>query len=160
MVLKILIFKILFLLLLFSANITNAKTIMGKAKVIDGDTIHINKNKIRLHGIDAPEKKQKCIFNSKKWSCGKQSGIELKKLINHQTTKCYVKDVDIYNRYVAICYVNEVNLNQAMVKKGWALAYKYYSTDYINEEYFAQNKKLGIWKGTFELPYIYRKRNK
>ena len=41
--------------LIFATNFANSKTIFGKARIIDGDTIHIKSNKIRLHGIDAPE---------------------------------------------------------------------------------------------------------
>ena len=67
MALKILIFKFFLFLLFSSCSIVNAKTIIGKAKIIDGDTININLNKIRLHGIDAPETKQNCIFQKKKW---------------------------------------------------------------------------------------------
>ena len=54
MVVKILIFNLFFILISLS-TVSSGKTIFGKAKVIDGDTIHINKNKIRLHAIDAPE---------------------------------------------------------------------------------------------------------
>ena len=157
---KILIFKIFFLLFLLSNNVLNSKTITGKPKIIDGDTVHINKYKIRLHGIDAPERNQKCIFNKKKWLCGNQATNELKKLINNEIIKCVTSDIDIYKRYVAICFVNETNLNQIMVKNGWALAYRYYSTDYIKEERYARENNLGIWRGEFEKPYIFRKKNK
>ncbi len=44
--------------------------ITGKPRVIDGDTIEINDQRIRLHGIDAPEAKQTCIENGKRWRCG------------------------------------------------------------------------------------------
>ena len=83
---------ILFSLLIFFISTTlstsNDKTISGKAKVIDGDTIKINKKKIRLFGIDAPEKKQICkkiyisffIFNFQKdYKCGEESTLALLK---------------------------------------------------------------------------------
>ena len=65
---KILIFKILifFYLIIFCFNAFSLEIIKGKAKVIDGDTIHIGKNKIRLHGIDAPEINQNC-FHRPSW---------------------------------------------------------------------------------------------
>ena len=160
MVRKILIFKLFFFAILLFNSILNAETIVGKPKIIDGDTIHINEKKIRMHGIDAPEKNQKCIFQKAEWPCGKQATIELKKLINNQTIRCVTNDIDIYNRYVAICSTKIDNLNQIMVKKGWAIAYRYYSNDYIIEEKYARENKLGIWKGKFEEPYIYRKKNK
>ena len=71
-----------------------------------------------------------------------------------------INDVDIYNRYIAICTVNSININQWMVKNGWAIAYRYYSTDYVNDEIFARENKLGIWKSKFIEPYLYRKKNK
>jgi endonuclease YncB( thermonuclease family) len=149
-----------FFILLFLSNYSFAKTIIGKAKVIDGDTIHIKNNKIRLHGIDAPETKQTCKIDKEEWFCGKQSKNELKKIINNQSVECVVNDIDIYNRYVAICVSNNINLNQWMVKNGWAIAYRYYSTDYIIEEKYARDNILGIWKSEFLKPYQYRKNNK
>ena len=59
---KILIFKLIFfLIIIYSLPVFAEEIIYGKPKVIDGDTIHIGKNKIRLFGIDAPEKDQICI---------------------------------------------------------------------------------------------------
>ena len=156
---KKIIFIICVILFLTSSN-SFSKTIIGQAKIIDGDTIHIKNNKIRLHGIDSPETKQTCKIDSQIWFCGKQSTEELKKIINNQSVECTVNDIDIYNRYVAICLVNDINLNQWMVKNGWAIAYRYYSTDYIIEEKYARDNKLGIWKSEFLKPYQYRKKNK
>ena len=101
------------ILLLFVTNISHSKTIIGKARIIDGDTIHIKSNKIRLHGIDAPETKQTCKINNENWFCGKQSTKELKNLINNQKVECITNDVDRYNRHIAICFVNEIHINQA-----------------------------------------------
>ena len=156
-------FKIFILILtslVFITNFANSKTILGKAKIIDGDTIHIKSNKIRLHGIDAPETKQTCKIDNQDWYCGKQSTKELKNLIKKQKVECNVNDVDRYNRYVAICFVNQININQWMVKNGWAIAYRYYSEDYVLEEKYANDKKLGIWKSEFIEPYAYRKKQK
>ena len=146
--------------LIFLTNFGNSRTIMGKARIIDGDTIHIKSNKIRLHGIDAPETKQTCKIDDEDWYCGKQSTKELKNLINNQKVECITYDVDRYNRYIAICFVNEIHINQWMVKNGWAIAYRYYSTDYIIEEKYARDNILGIWKSEFLKPYQYRKNNK
>ena len=160
MVQKILIFKIFFLIFLFNNNLIYAKTIIGIATVIDGDTIHINNNKIRLLGIDAPEKNQTCLHEDKNWECGKQSTFELKKIINEKNVKCQTTDIDKYKRYVAICYINNLNINQTMVRKGWAIAYRYYSDAFIKDEDYARKNKAGIWKSIFEEPYKFRKKNK
>ena len=47
-----------------------------------------------------------------------------------------------------------------MVLNGWAIAYRYYSFDYIDEEKQAKYEKKGIWSGEFEEPYLFRKKNK
>jgi endonuclease YncB( thermonuclease family) len=160
MVQKILIFKIIFFIFLFNNNLIYAETIIGIATVIDGDTINIDNNKIRLHGIDAPERKQTCLDEDKNWECGKQSTFELKKIINDQNVKCRITDIDQYKRYVAICYINDLNINQTMVRKGWAIAYRYYSDAFIKDEDYARKNKAGIWKSIFEEPYKFRKKNK
>ena len=160
---NILIFKfflIFFIFFFFFNGTQNQKLISGKAKIIDGDTIHIGSNKIRLHGIDAPELNQDCNYDNKKWKCGQQSKKFLLNLINLDEVSCQVKTVDRYQRYIAICFVNNLNINEMMVKNGWAIAYRYYSKDYVDEEFIAKKNKVGIWKGKFIEPYLFRKKNK
>ena len=159
MAVRYLIFSIIFSLT-FCFNQAYGKTIYGKAKIIDGDTIHIGSYKIRLHAIDAPEMKQKCTNNRKKWSCGLESTRFLKNLIGNDQIYCETNGQDKYKRYIGVCYKNNIDLNSEMVINGWAIAYKYYSLDYIKEEQIAKSKKVGIWIGEFEEPYEFRKRNK
>ena len=130
MAVKILIFNF-FLILIFFSAVLSGKTIFGKAKVIDGDTIHIYKNKIRLHAIDAPETNQTCNKNNKVWNCGIESTKFLKKLIGKNKIECITTGKDQYNRFIGICYKNNLDLNSEMVLNGWAIAYRYYSKDYV-----------------------------
>ena len=53
-----------------------------------------------------------------------------------------------------------LDLNSTMVLNGWAIAYRYYSKDYVEEEEEAKRDKKGIWIGDFEEPYLFRKKNK
>ncbi len=138
----------------------NQMIISGKAKIIDGDTIHIENNKIRLHGIDAPELNQNCKHENNDWECGQQSKKYLIKLIDLNAVNCQIIGIDRYKRYIGICYVNKLNINKMLVKNGWAVAYRYYSKDYTDEEFIAKKMKMGIWRGEFEEPYIFRKKNK
>ncbi len=156
---RYLIFSIFFVLVFFF-NETYGKTIFGKAKIIDGDTIHIGNYKIRLHAIDAPETKQRCSKENKKWNCGIESTRFLKNLIGNDKIQCDTNGKDKYNRYIGVCYKNNIDLNSQMVINGWAIAYRYYSLDYVKEEMIAKSKKVGIWNGEFEEPYIFRKKNK
>ena len=162
---KILIFKLFiffcfFLLFLFSYNVQSQNLIKGKAKIIDGDTIHIDNNKIRLHGIDAPEIKQTCTINNENWNCGIKSEKALKNFILDREVSCQIVDIDRYQRFIGICFVNNENINKYMVKNGWAIAYRYYSLEYVEDEERAKENNAGIWEGEFEEPYEFRKKQK
>ena len=129
----------------------------GKARVTDGDTIRFGETRVRFFGIDAPEIKQKCVFNDKTWNCGIEARIALVKMIAEQEVSCEKKDKDRYGRIVAVCKVGGVNLNALMVREGWALAYRKYSRDYVDEELIAKDGKTGLWKGTFKRPWEWRR---
>ena len=152
---------ILFLIILLNLN-TKLITgeIYGSSVVTDGDTIKILHNKIRLHGIDAPERNQKCIKNKKIYNCGVVATEALIKKINKNAVKCLTqKNKDRYNRFIGICFVKQENLNKWMVRNGYAIAYRRYSKDYILDEQFAKINKLGLWSGTFLKPEKWRKLN-
>ena len=144
------------------------KVISGIAKVTDGDTIKIDKKKIRLMGIDAPEIKQKCkrpwlsfIFISfeKEYLCGEVSSNKLKKLINGKNIICKYSSKDRYKRFIAECFKNKTNINSWMVRNGQAVAYRKYSKKFIEQENIAKKEKTGLWSGTFEMPWDWRKKN-
>mgnify|MGYP006134718301 FL=1 len=152
---------ILFIIILLNLN-TKVITgeIYGSSVVTDGDTIKILHNKIRLHGIDAPERNQKCIKNKKIYNCGVVATEALIKKINKNAVKCLTqKNKDRYNRFIGICFVKQENLNKWMVRNGYAIAYRRYSKDYILDEQFAKINKLGLWSGTFLKPEKWRKLN-
>ncbi len=131
--------------------------IQEEIRIIDGDTIHINKIKYRLHGIDAPEIKQLCKMEEKNYKCGAKSKEFLVFLIGKKSVKCNKKNIDRYKRIVAECFAGQTNLNKELVRNGWALAYRDYSREYIIDEKFAQKNNLGMWKGTFIQPKKWRK---
>ena len=149
-------FFLIFLFILFQSY---EKTIYGKPKIIDGDTIHIGKNKIRLHGIDAPERNQKCFTSNNEWDCGKESTNSLIGLINSRKVSCIILDQDRYKRDIGECYINNLNINKWMVQNGWALAYRYYSKKYVEVENLAKENNSGLWVREFENPWDFRKKN-
>ncbi|MBG76390.1 MAG: hypothetical protein CFH22_01030 [Alphaproteobacteria bacterium MarineAlpha5_Bin12] len=156
---KILIFKFLFLFFIINFSILAQEIVEGNVKVIDGDTIHIGKNKIRLHGIDAPERNQKCFTSNNEWDCGKESTNSLIGLINSRKVSCIILDQDRYKRDIGECYINNLNINKWMVQNGWALAYRYYSKKYVEVENLAKENNSGLWVGEFENPWDFRKKN-
>ena len=150
---------IVIILLNLNTRIT-ASEIYGLAIITDGDTIKILNNKIRLHGIDAPEKRQKCIKNAKEYNCGIVATEALIKKIGKKAVKCLTqKNKDRYNRFIGVCFVDQEDLNKWMVRNGYAIAYRRYSKDYILDEDFAETNKLGLWSGTFLIPEKWRKLN-
>lgn len=125
-------------------------------RVIDGDTIEIldgeNKKRARLYGIDAPELKQ---------AYGEQSKRFLGSLIDRKNVEIIQKDKDKYGRILAIIKLEGKDINQIMVKSGFAWAYIYYSDSYLNEEKEARAKKIGLWKDENPTePYKWRKKNR
>jgi endonuclease YncB( thermonuclease family) len=154
------IFKVVTVFLFFLTFKVVAGEIVGNPIITDGDTIKIIKKRIRLHGIDAPENKQLCKKNSKEYSCGKIATDALAKKINRNQVRCRVQDrLDRYKRYVGVCFVESINLNQWMVRNGHAVAYRKYSKDYIKDENYAKKNKLGLWSGDFINPEKWRKLN-
>ena len=135
------------------------QAIVGVANVIDGDTIEIHGARIRFHGIDAPESRQECIrADGKSWRCGQQAAFALSDRIGRATVRCEPRDRDRYGRVVAVCFKDGEDLNRWLVRNGWAVAYRKYSTDYVADEERAKRAKLGIWSGSFEMPWDWRAR--
>ena len=141
-------------------------SITGKARIIDGDTISINKTKIRFSGIDAPESSyygqtQYCRrSNGKIWACGKKASSKLKKLINGQEVQCTNEGNDRYGRTLSICYANGMDLQAEMVRSGMAVAYLRYSNRYENEQIEAMIAQVGIWGGPFVEPEDWRRQSR
>ena len=132
--------------------------VVGQPRIIDGDTIEISGERIRLHGIDTPETNQQCIDGSgKHWACGRRATSALIDLIRNQIVTCEGRKRDRYKRVIGVCFVGQQNLNAAMVRQGWALAYRKYSTDYIAQEAVAKSDKVGIWSSQFVSPWDWRR---
>ena len=154
------IFKV-FTIFIFSLTFkATAGEIAGSPIITDGDTIKIINKRIRLHGIDAPESKQLCKKNFTEYRCGIIATEALVKKINKNQVRCIVQDkLDRYKRYIGVCFVEAINLNQWMVRNGHAVAYQRYSKDYIKDEDYAKKNKLGLWSGDFINPEKWRKLN-
>ena len=142
-----------------------AETIKGKIiRVIDGDTVIARtvdnkKIKIRLSGIDAPEKKQSHGIEAKNF---------LKNLISSKIVKISISKKDKYKRYLGMIFLNKTNINLELVKSGNAWAYRRYlkkmnkkmEEAFIKAESLAQYEKNGLWKKPSPIPpWIWRKNN-
>ena len=147
-----------FLLLISLLLVTQ---VISEVRVIDGDTLIIEQKKIRLSGIDAPEKSQLCLnLNKVIYSCGVIAYEKLNQLIidsDFQLIKCKDFSKDHYGRFISNCWIGNIFINSWMVRNGWAMAYQKYSMEFVKEENDAKKEKLGIWNGQFVEPWNWRK---
>ncbi|MEE9290942.1 MAG: thermonuclease family protein, partial [Alphaproteobacteria bacterium] len=119
-----------------------AQDITGSARVIDGDTIDISGQRIRIHGIDAPESKQWCRIGMAEIECGKEATRAMRSHIAGNPVNCQERDVDRYRRVVAVCFNAEGrDVGAELVREGWALAYRRFSLEYVAEEREAKASK-------------------
>ena len=128
-------------------------------KIIDGDTIHLNDEKIRFTGIDTPELKQTCKKNSEIIYCGVEAKQLLIDKIGKDKVICVREGKDRYKRTLAECFVNDLSLSRYLVREGYAFAYRKYSKRFINDEDFARKNNIGMWSMKFEYPWDWRKKN-
>jgi len=138
---------------LLACNISFADNL----KIVDGDTIVLNGEKIRFSGIDTPELKQTCMNGDQKVFCGKLAKMLLVKKIGNKTPECIREGKDVYKRTLAECFINGESLSAFLVRSGYAFAYLKYSDKFIKDEEFAKKNKLGMWSMKFEYPWNFRK---
>lgn len=134
--------------------------VIGDARVLDGDTIDVAGERIRLHGIDAPEKRQTCTVAGVGYDCGKNATRILTGVIDGREVTCKGNKRDRYGRLIAVCYVGDENVNAEMVREGWALAYRRYAKDYVRQESEARAAGSGVWRGEFVEPWVWRRRGR
>ncbi|MDC1146639.1 thermonuclease family protein [Candidatus Pelagibacter sp.] len=150
------IFLISIFLLVFTLTINDIKS--QELKIVDGDTIHLNGEKIRFSGIDTPELKQTCFKDDVKNLCGVKAKQILINKIGNNTVECISEGRDQYKRILAECFVNNESLSSYLVRSGYAFAYRKYSKKFIKDEDYAKANQIGIWSMKFEYPWEYRKK--
>jgi endonuclease YncB( thermonuclease family) len=129
-----------------------AETVEGAARVVDGDTIEIREQRIRMWGIDAPELAQRCTEDGHLYPCGLDASQALRKRIGRKPVSCVRRDTDRYGRMVALCRADGIDLSRWMVQQGQAIAFRRYSLDYVEDEDRAREARVGLWAGEFQDP--------
>ncbi len=129
-------------------------------RVVDGDTIHLNGEKIRFTGIDTPELKQTCLKEGIKDPCGVTAKVILIDKIGNSNVECISEGKDQYKRTLAECFINNDSLSRYLVRSGYAFAYRKYSKKFVPDEDYARINKIGMWSMEFDYPWDYRKARK
>ncbi|MGC2853927.1 thermonuclease family protein [Novispirillum sp. DQ9] len=134
-----------------------AADLEGQASVIDGDTVEIAGQRVRLHGVDTPESRQLCYRDGQPWHCGRDAALALADKVGRRHVRCEPKDKDGYGRVVAVCYLGDADLNAWLVGQGWGMAYVKYSRAYAANELLAKEARRGIWASEFDPPWDWRR---
>ncbi len=136
------------------ANLSRLE-ITGSARIVDGDSLFVDGQEVRLFGIDAPEFLQNCQLGKTKgepYACGKMAREFLKSLTEGHRITCVGRQVDRYDRLLAVCSANGVDLNRELVVGGWAVSFG----DYEAAEEIAKQNAAGVWRGEFVEPAKWR----
>jgi endonuclease YncB( thermonuclease family) len=136
-------------------------TIVGKAFVVDANIVEVKGQRIRLFGVDAPDRAQTCA-NKKGggYPCGLRAAFALDNLAKGKVISCVPRGVDSELRILAVCSYAGLDIGGAMVESGWSIADVRYSEQYVETEDAAHAAKLGLWAGAFDDPTEWRQKNK
>ncbi|MBI5136361.1 MAG: thermonuclease family protein [Nitrospirae bacterium] len=141
-----------------AAQGADALALTADAQVIDGDTLELDGRRVRIHGIDAPERDQTCRAHGADTPCGQQATAAMRALVSGHPVTCVVAEVDTYGRLLGTCQGgNGADLGRAMVASGWALAFRHFSERYVPDEERARAMGAGIWAGEFTPPREWRR---
>ncbi|MBU2533998.1 MAG: thermonuclease family protein [Alphaproteobacteria bacterium] len=132
------------------------REVAGSADIRDGDTIVVGGHRIRLEGIDAPERDQTCARGGRSWPCGRAAETHLARLIANHDVICRVTARDRFERLLGRCTVAGRDINRSMVRDGMAVAF---ANAYRADEAAARNSATGLWSGTFIRPADWRRAN-
>jgi len=152
------IFIIISIFLIKNLN-AQEEIIKGKARVVNSDYIKIDKQTIILFGVEAMERPQKCYINNELWPCWETGVRKLEEIVDLGETICFVKGKAKMNRVFAICETENIELNRELIRSGLALARIKQSDIYIEDEEYAKENNLGIWRGKFVEPWVWRIQN-
>jgi endonuclease YncB( thermonuclease family) len=148
--------------LVVSATTTSdcqAMELAGPARVVDGDTLEIGTQTIRIHGIDAPEASQICLLPKGTWDCSSAAVNVLRAIVEGKEVRCAGHEFDQYRRLIAHCATDEVpDIGAQLVASGLAWAFIKYSNNYAGLEKGPRAKRIGIWQSKTQPPWEYRAR--
>ncbi|MGR3504033.1 thermonuclease family protein [Pseudaestuariivita sp.] len=131
--------------------------VAGEIRVIDGDTFEVAGTRVRLHGIDAPERGQTCTTEQGvAWACGAWVTSRVHARFDGTLAECLPLDRDRYDRVVATCQVGGVDVGGWIVAEGYGFAYRRYSMSYDLVEKQAAAADRGLWAMNVTRPAWFR----
>lgn len=129
--------------------------VRGLADVIDGDSMVIDGRPVDLYGITAPRFNQQCQADEVSWSCGREAARALDRLVHGHAIVCTPHDANTETAMVARCMIDGRDVAEAMVERGFAVAWKQVEP-YATAEQGARALRLGIWRDGDIDPWLWR----
>ena len=142
-----------------SHSIASAQIHLGIAVAVDGDTIRLGDDRIRLIGIDAPEANQLCERGGIEWQCGAEATALLAALLERGQIECRQMGRDVYQRALASCKVGRLDLAELMVGSGLAIVTDESDRLLLDRQSEARGASRGVWAGSFQMPAEFRAAN-
>ncbi|WP_198373553.1 thermonuclease family protein [Roseomonas rosulenta] len=133
----------------------------ARVGVVDGDTLSMGADRLRIHGIDAPEAAQSCERGGQPYACGAVARTAMAGILGRGVVSCEQLDTDRYGRRIVRCHDEQGrDIGAELVRQGWALAFTRYATDYVAQEAAARAARRGLWEGRFDAPWDWRARQR
>ena len=140
------------------SNNRSTCVLVGVPRVIDGDTLAIDIEAIRLYAIDSRTLSQLCLDRyGAAWACGREAYSEFKRWLGKLVVTCEVVSTDSFQRNIALCSAEGYDKGRWLVWSGFASAYVPNSKVYIHEEEAARAKRVGVWRGAHVPPWEHRR---
>ena len=134
--------------------------ITGKPFIVNGDTLAIAGQLIRIHGVDAPEEGQMCGTAEAPWRCGQEAGFALAFFITSNWVTCLERGRAPSGEVTAACFAGGVggpDIGRWLVANGWALVPPDAVDGYAAEQEAARKAGLGLWRAPFTPPWEWRR---
>ncbi len=125
----------------------------GTPRVIAGDLIELQGQRLRLDGIDAPEPGQRCAFGNRLYDCGEVARTALLDLTAGTEVRCRQLGPGPAGSKLARCTAAGYDLSEGMVYTGWALTQPAAGERYGAVQEQARRAKHGLWRGRFVAPW-------
>lgn len=147
-----------------AAPTDDAQRLAGPARIIDGDSISVDGESVRLIGIDACEMNQVAEAPEGPWRCGLSARARVIELTEGHEVTCRWSERDIYDRLLARCEADGRDIGAQLVTEGLAVVYRHEgrptAPELVPLEETARREGRGLWGSTFEDPKDYRRRNR
>lgn len=133
----------------------------ARVGVVDGDTLSMGGERLRIHGIDAPEMAQSCERRGRPYACGEAARSAMAGILGRGVVSCRQLDTDQYRRRIVRCHDEQGrDIAAELVRQGWAVAFTRYSTAYVAQESAVRAARRGLWEGRFDAPWDWRSRQR